>query len=136
MKLSDILEELNYLLKNSDYNELKTQFSCLLREKEILLREKERNHMEIINLREKFLKRPCSCGNNQEKINELAEIFDLKEKKYIYEIESLKKNLQEKLDKIEQENKTTMTIFDIVDKELELEENAIGEKGYSSNKEG
>ena len=37
---------------------------------------------------------------------------------------------------IEQENKTTMTIFDIVDKELELEENAIGEKGHSSNKEG
>ena len=102
MKLSDILEELNYLLKNSDYNELKTQFSCLLREKEILLREKERNHMEIINLREKFLKRPCSCGNNQEKINELAEIFDLKEKKYLDEIESLKKNLREKIVEIEE----------------------------------
>ena len=101
MKLSDILEELNYLLKNSDYNELKTQFSCLLREKEILLREKERNHMEIINLREKFLK-TCSCGNNQEKINELAEIFDLKEKKYLDEIESLKKNLREKIVEIEE----------------------------------
>ena len=36
IKLSDVLEELNYLVKNSDYNELKTEFNCLLREKEII----------------------------------------------------------------------------------------------------
>ena len=82
MKLSDVLQELNYLVKNSDYNELKTQFNCLLREKEILLREKERNHEEIINLREKFLQKPCACGQDQGKINELMELFNIKEKKY------------------------------------------------------
>ena len=38
VKLSDILEEMNYLVKNSDHNELKTEFNCLLREKEILLK--------------------------------------------------------------------------------------------------
>ena len=99
MKLSDILEELNYLLKNSDYNELKTQFSCLLREKEILLREKERNHMEIISLREKFLQRPCGNVNEQEKINEL---MNIKEKKYLEEINVLKRNLAEKNLEIEE----------------------------------
>ena len=102
MKLSDVLEELNYLLKNSDYNELKTQFNCLLREKEILLREKERNHNEIIKLREKFLQKPCSCGNEQGKINEVMNIFNIKEKKYLDEIESLKKNLREKIIEIEE----------------------------------
>ena len=119
MKLSDVLEELNYLLKNSDYNELKTQFNCLLREKEILLREKERNHMEIINLREKFLKRPCSCGNNQGKINELVEIFDFKEKKYLDEIEVLKKNLREKIEEIEELKKEEEDI--VKDYELKIE---------------
>ena len=119
MKLSDVLEELNCLLKNSDYNELKTQFNCLLREKEILLREKERNHMEIINLREKFLKRPCSCGNNQGKINELVEIFDFKEKKYLDEIEVLKKNLREKIEEIEELKKEEEDI--VKDYELKIE---------------
>ena len=88
IKLSDVLEELNYLVKNSDYNELKTEFNCLLREKEILLREKERNHNEIITLREKFLKKPCTCGNEQGKINELVNIFNMKEKNYLEEIDS------------------------------------------------
>ena len=102
IKLSDVLEELNYLVKNSDYNELKTEFNCLLREKEILLREKERNHNEIIKLREKFLQKPCSCGNEQGKINEVMNIFNIKEKKYLDEIESLKKNLREKIIEIEE----------------------------------
>ena len=102
MKLSDVLQELNYLVKNSDFNELKTQFNCLLREKEILLREKERNHEEIINLREKFLQKPCACGQDQGKINELMELFNIKEKKYLDEIEALKKNLREKILEIEQ----------------------------------
>ena len=101
IKLSDVLEELNYLVKNSDYNELKTQFNCLLREKEILLREKERNHNEIISLRERFLQRHCSCGNEQGKINELMNVFAMKEKKYLDEIEVLKKNLREKILEIE-----------------------------------
>ena len=101
IKLSDVLEELNYLVKNSDYNELKTEFNCLLREKEILLREKERNHNEIITLREKFLKKPCTCGNEQGKINELVNIFNMKEKNYLEEIDSLKKNLREKIMEIE-----------------------------------
>ena len=101
IKLSDVLEELNYLVKNSDYNELKTQFNCLLREKEILLREKERNHNEIISLRERFLQRHCSCGNEQGKINELMDVFAMKEKKYLDEIEVLKKNLREKILEIE-----------------------------------
>ena len=101
IKLSDVLEELNYLVKNSDYNELKTQFNCLLREKEILLREKERNHNEIISLRERFLQRPCVCGNEQGKINELMNVFGMKEKKYLDEIEILKKNLREKILEIE-----------------------------------
>ena len=102
IKLSDVLEELNYLVKNSDYNELKTEFNCLLREKEILLREKERNHNEIIKLREKCLQKPCSCGNEQGKINEVMNIFNIKEKKYLDEIESLKKNLREKIIEIEE----------------------------------
>ena len=102
MKLSDVLEELNYLLKNSDYNELKTQFNCLLREKEILLREKERNHNEIINLREKFLQRPGSSINEKAKIEELMKVFEMKEKKYEDEIEALKKNLREKILEIEE----------------------------------
>ena len=102
IKLSDVLEELNYLVKNSDYNELKTEFNCLLREKEILLREKERNHNEIITLREKFLKKPCTCGNEQGKINELVNIFNMKEKNYLEEIDSLKKNLSEKIMEIEE----------------------------------
>ena len=102
IKLSDVLEELNYLVKNSDYNELKTEFNCLLREKEILLREKERNHNEIITLREKFLKKPCTCGNEQGKINELVNIFNMKEKNYLEEIDSLKKNLREKIIEIEE----------------------------------
>ena len=102
IKLSDVLEELNYLVKNSDYNELKTEFNCLLREKEILLREKERNHNEIIKLKEKFLQKPCSCGNEQGKINEVMNIFNIKEKKYLDEIESLKKNLREKIIEIEE----------------------------------
>ena len=102
MKLSDVLEELNYLLKNSDYNELKTQFNCLLREKEILLREKERNHNEIINLREKFLQRPGSSLNEKAKIEELMKVFEMKEKKYEDEIEALKKNLREKILEIEE----------------------------------
>ena len=102
IKLSDVLEELNYLVKNSDYNELKTEFNCLLREKEILLREKERNHNEIIKLREKFLQKPCSCGNEQGKINEVMNIFNIKKKKYLDEIESLKKNLREKIIEIEE----------------------------------
>ena len=102
IKLSDVLEELNYLVKNSDYNELKTEFNCLLREKEILLREKERNHNEIITLREKFLKKPCTCGNEQGKINELVNIFNMKEKNYLEEIDSLKKNLREKIMEIEE----------------------------------
>jgi hypothetical protein len=102
MKLSDVLQELNYLVKNSDYNELKTQFNCLLREKEILLREKERNHEEIINLREKFLQKPCACGQDQGKINELMDLFNIKEKKYLDEIEALKKNLREKIVEIEE----------------------------------
>ena len=101
IKLSDVLEELNYLVKNSDYNELKTQFNCLLREKEILLREKERNHNEIISLRERFLQRSCVCGNEQGKINELMNVFGMKEKKYLEEIEILKKNLREKILEIE-----------------------------------
>ena len=101
IKLSDVLEELNYLVKNSDYNELKTEFNCLLREKEILLREKERNHNEIIKLREKFLQKPCSCGNEQGKINELVNIFNMKEKNYLEEIDSLKKNLRDKIMEIE-----------------------------------
>jgi hypothetical protein len=101
IKLSDVLEELNYLVKNSDYNELKTEFNCLLREKEILLREKERNHNEIITLREKFLKKPCTCGNEQGKINELVNIFNMKEKNYLEEIDSLKKNLRDKIMEIE-----------------------------------
>ena len=102
IKLSDVLDELNYLVKNSNYNELKTEFNCLLREKEILLREKERNHNEIITLREKFLQKPCSCGNEQEKINELVNIFNMKEKNYLEEIDSLKKNLREKIVEIEE----------------------------------
>ena len=102
IKLSDVLDELNYLVTNSDYNELKTQFNCLLREKEILLREKERNHEEIINLREKFLQKPCICGKDQETINELKNIYDIKEKKYLDEIEALKKNLAEKIMEIEE----------------------------------
>ena len=102
MKLSDVLEELNYLVKNSDYNELKTQFNCLLREKEILLREKERNHMEIISLREKFLQRPCANVNEQEKINELMNIYNIKEKKHLEEIDVLKRNLAEKNLEIEE----------------------------------
>ena len=89
-------------MKNSDYNELKTEFNCLLREKEILLREKERNHNEIITLREKFLKKPCTCGNEQGKINELVNIFNMKEKNYLEEIDSLKKNLREKIMEIEE----------------------------------
>ena len=102
IKLSDVLEELNYLVKNSDYNELKTQFNCLLREKEILLREKERNHNEIISLREKFLEKPCLCTNEPGKMNELTNIFNIKEKNYLEEIDSLKKNLREKILEIEQ----------------------------------
>ena len=96
------MEELNYLVKNSDYNELKTQFNCLLREKEILLREKERNHNEIINLREKFLQRPGSSINEKAKIEELMKVFEMKEKKYEDEIEALKKNLREKILEIEE----------------------------------
>ena len=102
IKLSEVLEELNYLVKNSDYSELKTQFNCLLREKEILLREKERNHMEIINLREKFLQRPCGNENEQGKVNELMNIYNIKEKKYLDEINALKKNLREKILEIEE----------------------------------
>ena len=102
IKLSDVLEELNYLVKNSDYNELKTEFNCLLREKEILLREKERNHNEIITLREKFLKKPCTCGNEQGKINELVNIFNMKEKNYLEEIDSLKKKKKKKIMEIEE----------------------------------
>ena len=110
IKLSDVLEELNYLVKNSDYNELKTEFNCLLREKEILLREKERNHNEIITLREKFLKKPCTCGNEQGKINELVNIFNMKEKNYLEEIDSLKKNLREKIMEIEELQKEEQDI--------------------------
>ena len=111
IKLSDVLEELNYLVSNSDYNELKTQFNCLLREKEILLREKERNHMEIISLREKFLHRPCANPNDQEKMNEIMEIYNIKEKKHLDEIEALKKNLREKILEIEELKKEEQDII-------------------------
>lgn len=101
VKLSDILEEMNYLIKNSDYNELKTEFNCLLREKELLLKEKEKNHMEIISLREKFMKNPYDCrnlGKNEgNKNEELLNIFKEKEKNYIYQISDLEKKLVEKI---------------------------------------
>ena len=114
MKLSDVLEEFNYLIKNSDYSELKTELNCLLREKEILLREKERNHMEIITLREKFLHRPEYRLNNegeQGKVNELMNIYNMKEKNYLEEIEMLKKNLREKILEIEELKKEEENII-------------------------
>ena len=55
IKLSEVLDELNYVMKNSDYNQLKCEYNCLLREKEILLEEKEKNHEEIIKLREQIV---------------------------------------------------------------------------------
>ena len=101
VKLSDILEEMNYLVKNSDYNELKTEFNCLLREKELLLKEKEKNHMEIISLREKFMKNPYDCRNYEKKEGnkneELLNIFKEKERNYIYKISDLEKKLIEKI---------------------------------------
>ena len=103
VKLSDILEELNYLVKNSDYNELKTEFNCLLREKEILLKEKEKNHIEIISLREKFARNTYDCKSSDVTWNkELINIFSEKEKNYINEINDLKDNLVKKIKEIEE----------------------------------
>ena len=106
VKLSDILEELNYLVKNSNYNELKTEFNVLLREKEILLKEKEKDHMEILTLREKFMQKPYDCRNlnsdNNNKNNELINIFTEKEKNYMNEIDNLKDQLMEKINEIEE----------------------------------
>ena len=106
VKLSDILEEMNYLVKNSDYNELKTEFNCLLREKEILLKEKEKNHKEIITLREKFAQNPYDCRNSDKignkEYKELINIFNEKEKNYINEIDNLKDNLMKKIKEIEE----------------------------------
>ena len=66
------------------------------------MQEKERNHEEIINLREKFLQRPCSGGKDQGKINELMNIYNIKEKNYLDEIKALKKNLRQKILEIEE----------------------------------
>ena len=66
------------------------------------MQEKERNHEEIINLREKFLQRPCSGGKDQGKINELMNIYNIKEKNYLYKIAALKKNLRQKILEIEE----------------------------------
>ena len=106
VKLSDILEEMNYLVKNSNYNELKTEFNCLLREKEILLKEKEKSNLEIISLREKFMQKPYDCRNINKSENkeytQLINIFNEKEKNYLNEIDSLKQNLIEKYKEIEE----------------------------------
>ena len=108
VKLSDILEEMNYIIKNSDYNELKTEFNCLLREKEILLKEKEKSNLEIISLREKFMQKPYDCRdininkNENKEYSQLINIFNEKEKNYLNEIDSLKQNLMEKFKEIEE----------------------------------
>ena len=106
VKLSDILEEMNYLVKNSNYNELKTEFNCLLREKEILLKEKEKSNLEIISLREKFMQKPYDCRNINKSENkeytQLINIFNEKEKNYLNEIDSLKQSLIEKYKEIEE----------------------------------
>ena len=120
VKLSDILEELNYLVKNSDYNELKTEFNCLLREKEILLKEKEKNHIEIISLREKFARNPYDCKSSEKTGNkELINIFSEKEKNYINEINDLKDNLVKKIKEIEELKNSQESI--IRDYELKIE---------------
>ena len=97
---------MNYLVKNSNYNELKTEFNCLLREKEILLKEKEKSNLEIISLREKFMQKPYDCRNINKSENkeytQLINIFNEKEKNYLNEIDSLKQNLIEKYKEIEE----------------------------------
>ena len=108
VKLSDILEEMNYIITNSDYNELKTEFNCLLREKEILLKEKEKSNLEIISLREKFMQKPYDCRdininkNENKEYSQLINIFNEKEKNYLNEIDSLKQNLMDKFKEIEE----------------------------------
>ena len=62
-KISDVLEQLKNMISNSNYYKLKTEFNCLLREKEILLKEKEQDHKEIIGLRKKYFKYPNISDN-------------------------------------------------------------------------
>ena len=116
------MEELNYIVKNSNYNELKTEFNCLLREKEILLKEKEKDHMEILSLRERFMQKPYDCRNinpNNNQNSELLDIFSQKEKNYMNEIDALKDNLLEKEKEIEELKNRQETI--IREYELKIE---------------
>ena len=132
VKLSDILEELNYLVKNSDYNELKTEFNCLLREKEILLKQKEKDHMEIITLREKFLKKPYDCRDNGEEdkqCKELIKIFNETEENYKNEIDNLKQNLTEKINEIEELKKR----HELIIREYESKIENMLKNGYQLN---
>lgn len=59
--------------------------------------------MEIISLREKFMKNPYDCrnlGKNEgNKNEELLNIFKEKEKNYIYQISDLEKNWWRRLKK-------------------------------------
>ena len=122
----DIINKLNYDLQiNYDYknqvnnllnqiycenNDLKTKICCLLKEKEILLNEKEKDHNEIIKLNE-ILKNIDYFKNNniiselkkenKEKENNYINMLKNQEKEYILQISTLQRAIVEREKEIE-----------------------------------
>ena len=101
----DIINQLNYDLQlnndykmkvnqylNSVYSEndyLKTQICCLLKEKEILLNQKEKDHNEIIRLNKILLDNPND--KNIIKVDKIKKEYEEKERQLIFEVNNKEK---------------------------------------------
>ena len=121
LEREDIINQLNYNIQinndykmkinhylNSIYNEnnyLNTQICCLLKEKEILLIEKEKDHNEIIKLNELLNNNPDEKKNiikneikkeYEEKEKNLIKMLRDQEKEFVYQISNLHRSIIER----------------------------------------
>ena len=123
----NIINQLNYDLQiNNDYkdqinniinqlccenNILKTQISCLIKEKEVLLKEKEKEHNEIIKLNEMLNNDGYIRNSNvnhdlkkeiEEKENNYIELLKNQEKEYVLQISKLHRAIVEREKEIDE----------------------------------
>lgn len=107
----DIINQLNYNLQlnndykmkvnqylNSVYSEndyLKTQICCLLKEKEILLTQKEKDHNEIIRLNKILIDNPNDT--NIIKVDKIKKDYEEKEKQLIFEVNNKEKEFVQQI---------------------------------------
>ena len=95
---------------------LKTQIRCLIKEKEILMKEKENNIKEILHYREMIQEQPELCNlinkkSFEKRQNEMVKLYKNKENNYINEIMCLHRIIIERENEIENIKNNYMNII-------------------------